>query len=254
MSSTLPTLRDYQAAAIAQVRSALTQAPSVVLVLPTGAGKTTVAAEMTRLMVSRGKRVWFVAHLFELVSQARARMELFGLSVGCIAADWHYHPDRPVQCCMVQTLSRRIASIPAHQLPDFIFFDEGHHTAAGTYQKVIDAAPNAFRIGLTATPFRLDGKGLREWYAELVAPISAAELVARGFLVPARYYATEADLEGLANRGGDYAADELFKRFNKRTLYRGVVINYLNFAEGKKAIVFCVNVEHSRRYPRPHPG
>ena len=242
----LPQLRDYQHTAIAEVRAALAQPEkSVVLVLPTGAGKTTVAAEMTRLMVAKGKRVWFCAHLFELVSQARARMELFGLSVGCIAAGWDYHPARPVQACMVQTLARRIATLPAHQLPDFIFFDEGHHTAAGTYQKVIEACPTAYRIGLTATPFRLDGKGLRDYYAHLVAPITAAELVARGYLVPARYYATEADLEGISNRGGDYAADELFKRFNKRTLYRGVVINYLNFAGGRKAIVFNINVEHS---------
>ncbi|MBF9140823.1 DEAD/DEAH box helicase [Hymenobacter properus] len=241
----LPTLRDYQTTAITDCARALVAHPSVVLVLPTGAGKTTVAAEMARRMVGKGKRVWFVAHLFELVSQARARMELFGLTVGCIAAGWEYHPARPVQCCMVQTLSKRIAKLPAHQLPDFIFFDEGHHTAAGTYQRVIEAVPNAKRIGLTATPFRLDGKGLREWYADLVAPITAAELVARGYLVPARYYATEADLEGIAKRGGDYAADELYKKFNKRELYAGTVINYLNFAEGRKAIVFCVNVEHS---------
>lgn len=239
-------LRPYQHTAIAELRQALTAASSsAVLVLPTGAGKTTVAAELTRLMVDRQKRVWFVAHLIELVQQARARMEAFGLVVGEIASDAHYHPQRKVQCCMVQTLSRRIASIPAHELPDFIFFDEGHHTAAGTYQRVIDAAPLARRIGLTATPFRLDGKGLGQWYDHMVTPIAAAELVALGHLVPARYYATEADLEGLKSIGGDYDRAQLYAKFNKPKLYAGLVTNYRNFADGRKAIVFCVNVEHS---------
>jgi len=241
------TLRPYQLTAIAELRTALAApASSAVLVLPTGAGKTTVAAELTRLMVARGKRVWFVAHLYELVAQARARMEAFGLSVGEIAADAHYWPGRPVQCAMVQTLSRRLASIPAHELPDFIFFDEGHHTAAGTYQRVLDACPDARRIGLTATPFRLDGKGLGQWYAGLVAPISASQLVELGHLVPAKYFATEADLEGLSTQAGEYKVAETYAKFNKSKLYAGVVNNYQNYADGRKAIVFCVNVEHSR--------
>ncbi|TVT43102.1 DEAD/DEAH box helicase [Hymenobacter setariae] len=239
-------LREYQLQAIAELRTALAApASSAVLVLPTGAGKTTVAAELTRLMVSRGKRVWFVAHLYELVAQARARMEAFGLTVGEIASDAHYWGNRPVQCCMVQTLSRRIASIPAHELPDFIFFDEGHHTAAGTYQKVLDACPTARRIGLTATPYRLDGKALGEWYQSMVEPITIGQLMEAGHLVPAHYALAEVDLDGLGERGGDYAADQAFKKFNKRQLYAGTVTQYENYAPGEKAICFCINVEHS---------
>lgn len=241
-------LREYQTQAIAELRTALTApASSAVLVLPTGAGKTTVAAELTRLIVSRGKRVWFCAHLYELVAQARARMETFGLVVGEIAADAHYWPNRPVQCCMIQTLSRRISQIPEAELPDFIFFDEGHHTAAGTYQKVIDAAPLARRIGLTATPYRLDGKALGEWYSTLVEPVTIADLMDAGHLVPAHYALAEVDLSDLDahQRGGDYAADQAFKKFNKRQLYAGTVTQYENYAPGEKAICFCINVEHS---------
>lgn len=245
-SNHMISLRPYQLQAIAELRLALAEpAASAVLVLPTGAGKTTVAAELTRLMVARGKRVWFVAHLYELVAQARARMEAFGLLVGEIAADAHYHGRRPVQCAMVQTLARRIASIPASELPDFIFFDEGHHTAAGTYQKVLDACPLARRIGLTATPYRLDGKALGEWYQSMVEPITIAELMDAGHLVQAHYALAEVDLEGLGERGGDYAADQAFKKFNKRQLYAGTVTQYENHAPGEKAICFCINVEHS---------
>jgi DNA repair protein RadD len=240
-------LRDYQVQAIAELRVALKEkASSAVLVLPTGAGKTTVAAQLAKLMSERGARVWFCAHLYELVAQARARFEAFGLSVGEIAADAYYWPQRKIQCCMIQTLSRRLHTIPKHELPDFIFFDEGHHTAAGTYQRVLDACPTARRIGLTATPYRLDGKGLGQWYGELISPITASELVSLGHLVPARYFATEADLEGLSTQAGDYKVSDLYAKFNKAKLYAGVVNNYENYASGKKAIVFCVNVEHSR--------
>lgn len=241
-------LRPYQTQAIAELRSALAApASSALLVLPTGAGKTTVAAELTRLMVLRTKKVWFVAHLQELIEQARERMELFGLSVGEIAADAHYWPKRPVQCCMVITLAGKLrrGEIAACDLPDFIFVDEGHHSASNSYARIFEAAPNARRIALTATPTRLDGKGLGQWYETIVAPISAGELVALGHLCPARYYATETDLEGISTRGGEYAAEEVFKKFNRSKLYSGVVTNYENFADGKKAIVFCVSVEHS---------
>jgi superfamily II DNA or RNA helicase len=242
-------LRPYQTQAIAELAQALiAPASSAVLVLPTGAGKTTVAAELARRMVARGKRVWFVAHLQELVNQARARMELFGLFVGEMSGEAEPNYGRPVQCCMVQTLGNRLrmGKIRPHELPDFIFFDEGHHTAAGTYQRVLDACPDARRIGLTATPFRLDGKGLGQWYADLIAPISAAELVEMGHLVPAKYYATEADLEGISTQAGEYKVAETYAKFNKSKLYAGVVNNYQNYADGRKAIVFCVNVDHSR--------
>lgn len=239
-------LRDYQHQAIAELRTALKEKhSSAVLVLPTGAGKTTVAAQLTKLMVEREAKVWFVAHSVELVAQARARMEAFGLKVGCIAAGWQYHPQRRVQCCMIQSLSRRVEQMPDHEKPDFLFFDESQHVAAASYVRVIDACPRARRIGLTATPFRVDGKGLGQWYDSLIAPVSVADLMAQGHLVRAKYYATPADLEGLALRGGEYAVEETYRRFDKRSLYAGVVINYLNFAAGKKAIVFCVNVDHS---------
>lgn len=240
-------LRPYQVEAIANTRQILAKQNSIVIVLPTGAGKTTVAAEMICLMVKAGKRVWFGAHLFELVDQARKRFEAFGLTgqVGTIAPNWHYHGDRPVQVAMVQTLARRIEKLPVHQHPDFLFIDESHHSPAGSYQKVFAALPNTKRIGLTATPFRLDGRGLGDDYAELIAPVSAAQLVEQGYLVPARYYGSEADLHGLKSKMGDYDQKELYDRFNKRQLYAGTVKNYRTFADGQKAIVFCVNVEHS---------
>jgi superfamily II DNA or RNA helicase len=240
-------LRPYQTQAIADTRAILAKHNSLVIVLPTGAGKTTVAAEMIRLMVAAGKRVWFGAHLFELVDQARKRFEAFGLAgrVGTIAPNWYYHADRPVQVAMVQTLARRMEKLPTNQHPHFLFIDESHHSPAGSYQKVFAALPGTKRIGLTATPFRLDGKGLGDDYEQLIAPVNAAELVRQGYLVPARYYGSEADLDGIKSRAGDYATDELYKRFNKRDLYAGTVRNYRNFADGLKAIVFCVNVEHS---------
>lgn len=241
-------LRPYQTQAIAELRMALAApASSAVLVLPTGAGKTTVAAELARLMVAKGKRVWFVAHLQELINQARARFEAFGLFVGEMSGEAEPHYKRPVQVCMVQTLGNRLrmGKVPANLLPDFIFFDEGHHTAAGTYQRVLEACPDARRIGLTATPSRLDGKALGEWYQHLIAPITAGQLVEMGHLVPASYALAEVDLDGLATRGGDYAADDAFRKFNKKPLYAGTVKQYLNFAPGLKAIVFCINVEHS---------
>lgn len=239
----VPQLRTYQVQSIAELREAFrTGHRRIILVIPTGGGKTTVAAEMIRLAMGIGNHILFLAHRKELILQAKDRLHSFGITPGIIMAGWAQR-SRPVMVASQQTLIRR--ALPK---ADVIFVDECHHSTSKGFVNILDSYPNAFVIGLTATPYRLDGKGLGvAGYSQIVAPININQLVDEGHLVPAKYYGPKRDMSTEHSAGGDYNTKELFDKFNKTVIYDGVIQHYNKFAANSKAIVFNVNVEHSQK-------
>ncbi|MBF0406448.1 MAG: DEAD/DEAH box helicase family protein [Candidatus Riflebacteria bacterium] len=122
-----------------------------------------------------------------------------------------------------------------------------HHAAAATYKKFIDSAPDAQILGLTATPFRADGKGLGEIFQDWVLASSVSELTQNGYLAPARYWAPSMpDLAGIKRKAGDFDTGELAERLGKPKLIGDIITHYKSIAGGKKAILFAVNKEHSQ--------
>ena len=148
-------LRTYQTRAISDLRIAYRQgARAPLLVLPTGAGKTVVFAEIVRAASERGRRVLVLVHRRELILQASAKLQLAGVEHGIIAAGFD-SSNNPVQVASVQTLVRRLPRIDWQ--PDLIVIDEAHHAAAGsTWARIINHWPDAYRLGVTATPCRLE--------------------------------------------------------------------------------------------------
>jgi DNA repair protein RadD len=239
-------LRGYQQQINDMVARATLTHNCPLVVLPTGAGKTTVAAELARRMAAKGHHVWFVVHRIELAEQAVKRFCKSGLTVGLIAAGHKPDYTAQVQVVMVQTLSRRLASIGNYPKPNYIFVDEAHHATAEQYKRAFAPFPAAKKIGLTATPERADGTGLGDTFDVLLQTVNVCDLIAEGYLIKPLYYAAPADLAGLNTRGGDYSADEVFARVNKPQLYAQVVEKYQLHGRGYKAICFNVNVAHSK--------
>ncbi len=237
------TLRAYQARAIQALRDKLRSHRRLLLVSPTGSGKTTIAAEMIHGATSRGRRVLFLAHRKELIDQCSARLDQFAVPHGVIMAGHkRYQPLLPVQVASVPTLVRRPK--PDAQL---IVIDEAHHARAGTYQQILDAYPGVPTIGLSATPWRTDGKGLGELFEDVVVAATIQELTKQGYLVPATGFAYDApELSQVHRRGGDYQSDELELVMGGSAIAGNVVQSYLQHAAGKRAVLFAVSVKHSR--------
>lgn len=163
------TLRPYQAELIDKTRRALTHHRRVLMQLPTGGGKTVIAATMLGNTAERGGSAWFIVHRKELVDQTSRTLEQVGIPHGFVAAGRPPTYHEPVLVCSVQTLARRIDRIIAkYGPPSLVVWDEAHHCAAGTWKIVAEACANAFHVGLTATPQRLDGKGLNGMFNALV--------------------------------------------------------------------------------------
>lgn len=185
-------LRPYQVRAIDLVRDAYRRhRKAVLLVLPTGAGKTATASQLIAWAVARGRRCLFVVHRREIVLDTHRRLIAAGVPCGVVMAG-ETSTDASVQVCSVQTLVAREQHPPA----DLIVWDEAHHCAAETYREIRAQYPSAWHLGLTATPERSDGAPLGDAFEELIAPITVAELVDLGHLAPIDVIAPPQRLQG----------------------------------------------------------
>lgn len=240
------TLRDYQARAIHDLRCAYRQgARAPLLVCPTGAGKTVMFSAITAGAVDRGRRVLILVHRRELIRQASAKLSLADVPHGIIAAGFPAS-DEPVQVASVQSLARRLER--QDWQPDLIVIDEAHHAVAGTWSSVLSHWPHAYRLGVTATPIRQDGRGLGAVFDHLVKGPSVATLTSQGHLSPARLFAPPitADLSGLQIRAGDYKQEQIEDRLNRPTVTGDAITHYRRFCNQKRAIAFCCSTKHAQ--------
>ncbi len=248
-TNAIKTLRPYQCRCIDLLRLSYgTGHRSPILQLPTGGGKTVVFTDITAGARAKGRRVLIVAHRRELVRQAGAKLEAIGVPYGIIAAGIGSMPDELVQVASVQTIVRRLGKMPQF---DLIVLDEAHHARAAQWRELIAAQPQAKLLGVTATPARLDGKGLGiahgGMFDDLICGPSIAELVRDGFLSPARCYVPEQklDLRGVHVRGGDYAPGDLDRIMQDGVITGDAIANYRMRADHQAAIAFCISIEHA---------
>ena len=238
----------FQQTDVGRLREAIAKHGSAIYKLPTGGGKTVVAAEIARLATDKGSRTLFLVHRRELVRQSVDTLtDACGglIQIGVEAAGWPSMPWAPLQVASVQTLARRDHDIK----PTLIVIDEAHHVRAATWETVLARWPNAKRIGLTATPERLDGRGLGAHFATMVDGPTIAELVAGNYLAPSRTLTLPSSLrlEGLReNSSGDYRITDLEDRVDENVI-ADAKDAYMRYARGKRAIFFGVHREHSRK-------
>ena len=244
-------LRPYQERAIERLRERVRAgARRILMVAPTGAGKTTIAGHIITSAFGRGQRTLFVAHRRELISQAYGRLIQMGVpdhQVGVImgADTRRRRPGAMVQVASIDTLRHRPKPVA-----NIVFIDEAHRALAASYRDLSSYYPEALHLGLTATPQRADGKGLGAEYDELILVASPRELIAEGYLVAPRVFTVPkgalAGLDQVGVRGGDYDEARLAKLLDRPVLIGDIVAHWLKHAVGVRTVVFAVSVAHSR--------
>lgn len=239
-------LRPYQIDLVNRARANFVRGlKSQILALPTGGGKTMLTASMIKSSLAKGKSALFIVHRRELVEQSANAFESLGIPFGIIAAGEPENYDRKVQIASIQTLSRRLSKLRYE--PDLIVFDECHHTAANNWAELFKHFSASFKIGLTATPCRLDGKGLAAFYQNIVQGPSMSQLISQGFLCDYKLFApSQIDTSGVRTSMGDYIRSELAAVVDTPKITGDVINEYKRHASGKRAAVFCINVEHSK--------
>ena len=197
----------------------------VVAVMPTGAGKTVLGSDFVRGAVEKQKRVVWIAHRSELLTQAKNTIEhLVGCQVGIVAPFCEPNPDAPVQVASLQTLLSRGHAPEA----DLLVIDECHHLSEGApeWAKVTSAYKDIYWLGLTATPERGDGHGLAPMWHDLVAQVGYRELIQTGALVPCEVYTPKG--------GADSAS-----------LAMSPAEAYAQYGDGEQAVVFSASVKEA---------
>lgn len=250
--TTTYSLRDYQGALIQEIYAQWKVYRRVLAQMPTGAGKTIVFAAIAREFIQRSETVLVIAHREELISQAAAKLQdVSGHAPAIIKAG--YKPDltNPVQVASIQSLVRR-------QLPPaaLVIVDEAHHSAAPSYSKIIQhySEQGSYVLGVTATPARIDGRGLRhlhdgiDGYEALAIGPSTKELIEAGHLSPFKIYASPNALDAthLRTLGGDYNESELEDFVRQNLIIGDVVSQWQLKAAGRRTVLFAVSVKHAQ--------
>lgn len=223
-------LRPEQATLVADARAALVAGYQRVLcVLPTGGGKTICMTDVARRAASRGKRVLVLVHRKELLHQTRVRFLTAGLPIG----------ER--QSIHISTIGKRTPF-----KPDLLMIDEAHHSVSKTWREKIEQYDVPV-LGWTATPERLDGRGLREIYQAMVIGPSVEELMALGRLSTYKLFAPPppCDLTHLGMVAGDYNRKQAAAQVDTHRVIFDAVQNWRKYAPGRRTIAFCVSIAHA---------
>jgi DNA repair protein RadD len=158
-----PVLRPYQADVLGRLEAEIAVGRRrVLLVAPTGSGKSIIASTVIASAGARGDRVLFLAHRREILRQTSQELHAAGVDHGVLLPGYQMRPYVSVQVASIATLHARAVRTASIALPpaDLVIVDEAHHVRARTYRRVLQAYPGAAILGLTATPCRGDGRGL----------------------------------------------------------------------------------------------
>lgn len=239
-------LRPYQEELVTEVTQAFDSYRRVLIQLPTGGGKTVVFSRIVQQCHAAGGTALVLAHREELITQAASKLRsMIDTPVGIVKAGHKPEYDAPIQVASVQSIGGRL-----HELrpPDLIVVDECHRSCSKSYIKAMEAFQDAFCLGVTATPTRLDGKGLDDIYQYLITGPRVGELIEDGYLCPYDLYADPDPMvtKGVRRQGGDFSVKGLADANDATELAGNLVQSYERHALGTCCCVFAINVEHSR--------
>ena len=238
-------LRSYQQDIEQKVFDAWGQCNSIMVQMPTGTGKTHLLASVIYdwLKEAEHKSVWIVAHRRELVEQIEETVARYGIKP----------TDETVKVMSIQWLSRHFDDMKKEQ-PSLIVIDEAHHALAETYKELWLRYPEAKKLGMTATPCRLNRKGFTDLFEVLITSDGIADFIKQGWLSPFDYVSIRPDsedqrlIDGLEKRGadGDFQMKEMDAVLNRRPTIERLYESVRQYADNKKGIVYAVSISHAR--------
>lgn len=237
-------LRDYQQEMKTRLFAEWEFHRNVMVQMPTGTGKTHLLTAIVReFLHGSDTPVWIVAHRRELVEQIEETVSRYGMR----------KEDGRVRVMSIQWLSRNGKGM--EEEPGLIVIDEAHHALAETYRALWERYPAARKLGMTATPCRLNGKGFTDLFDSLITSWTVAEFIGKGWLSVFDYVSIRANsreqrlIDSLKKRGadGDYRIKEMNTVLNRETSIRRLYESVERYAAGKKGIVYAVSIDHARQ-------
>lgn len=248
-------LYNYQTEMKERIDVAFRSYRSVMVQMPTGTGKTVLLSEVVKGEEQRVKNpwVWIVVHRRELVEQIRDTLDTM-LSCPYSTLDTTsplLSENSRIKVMSIQWLSRHYQDMA--EKPSLIVIDEAHHAVAKTYAEVMNAYPEARKLGVTATPCRLNKKGFTDLFDVLLQSWPTKKFIADGRLSLYDYMSIKADsidqrmVFGLTKRGadGDFSLKEMSEKLDVQPSIERLCDTILRYASNKKGIVYAIDIKHA---------
>ena len=248
-------LYNYQTEMKERIDVAFRSYRSVMVQMPTGTGKTVLLSEVVKSEEQRVKNpwVWIVVHRRELVEQIRDTLNTM-LSCPYSTLDTTsplLSENSRIKVMSIQWLSRHYQDMA--EKPSLIVIDEAHHAVAKTYAEVMNAYPEAKKLGVTATPCRLNKKGFTDLFDVLLQSWPTKKFIADGRLSLYDYMSIKADsidqrmVFGLTKRGadGDFSLKEMSEKLDVQPSIERLCDTILRYAPNKKGIVYAIDIKHA---------
>lgn len=213
----------------------------ILVILPTGAGKTILSYVLIANALQKGNRVLFTTHRIALNNQTVDKLS--DLNPTILQGSSDYDETNLLTVATIQTLANR--NIPE---PKIVILDEVHYGFSSVLiQSIFERFPNALFIGLSATPVNERGY-LLENFDSHISKYQTIDLIEKGWLTPFVCYSpVKLDLYSVRIKGNDYDESELSVKVSEDYIINEVVRNYQKYGENRKFICFCVNKDHANR-------
>jgi len=214
------------------------------LVAPCGFGKTVLFSHIAKKTFEKGNTVIICTHRQELMNQICKTLDMVNVSHETITAGKSECIGKAVKVASIQTLARRLDKIEA---PTLLIFDEAHHSLCTTWKKIISHYSKSKVLGVTATPWRMNGSGLGEIFDCMVLGPTAVQLMDMGRLARPIYYAPPeiVELDDVRIIAGDFDKSEISKRMDKPHVTGDAIAHYKRICPDASAVVFCTTVKHA---------
>lgn len=233
-------LRPYQAIALADIQNAYRSGKRApLLCAPTGSGKSAMTAHM---LERTNKRTLYLCHRAELLESICDDLTKYRVPHGVISSGTTSLSNHHIHVGMMQTVSRRLGSLPAFE---WVISDEAHLAMAPTWTAILKHYSAAWHLGMSATPCRLDGKGLGASYDQIIYGPSVRELTDRGYLSPCRAFAPPQAVDDIKKSGSDFSMEDAARLLDKAAITGSAVDHLRRLGPGRRALVFCCTREHA---------
>lgn len=253
-------LRPHQLDAKKNILRAWDTYDSVMLQMPTGTGKTYLFTSIIKDLISYHKAQKFeinilvVAHRIELIEQIAASLNKYGISCGFIQGNREQHLWQRVQVGSILSLISERNEMSVRRCKfDFIIVDEAHHTLADSYKHLFDMFPEAKKLGVTATPWRMNHESFTSVYQTLVTTPQVKWFIQNHLLTDFDYVSIkpDSDIQKLVNSidiatTGDFINDALSAAFDNQRIRARLFESFRKYAKDRKGIVYAINRQHAR--------
>lgn len=254
-------LRDYQQKAKSEILHKWNDLDSLMLQMPTGTGKTVIFASIIRsiyayyLQIGEDANILAVVHRKELVEQIGAALAKQKVPYGIIQGNTQQNLSAQVQVASIYSILSKKNKDNAIEMDfKYIIVDEAHHSLAKTYVRLFRAFPNAKKLGVTATPWRLNHEPFTSLYQDIIVSPPIKEFIKRNYLADYIYISIKPDshMQRLIDQTdisitGDFDERMLEWRFDQQQIRAKLLEAYRKYANGRKGIIYAINKEHAKR-------